>query len=371
MSAVSVQTEQVGLVDGPYSDGVWMLPGMGESAPTCGEWSPTEFCDESGHVHLTPHRCGRRECPECWSGQWAAPRTVSVTARLAAYRYNAEQAKDKRIVHLTVSPPEGTVRGVDEFYRNRTRANELAKAHGVKGGVVIPHPYRVLDEVKEEFEDSDYEKGLWWYIRENDEPYKEQVYWSPHYHILGPAPDVRESSPDEDEGWIVKNIRSLDRFEGLRDEDGYEDMIGTTRYLLSHAGFVKNQNRQAVTWFGDLHGSQFNPSEELSTGAWSVIERKAEELTGGESDLEDDETGERVCPVDDCEGQLHDMVEGRRFLESRQGQSLDRDARKRVRVAYRWFVGDIHPPPGMKNPSSEEQAQEVMDGFLSGEFGNV
>lgn len=346
--------------------GEWELPGMGTSAPGCGEVSAQSFCDEHGHIQYRAHLCGRRECPECWSTQWAGPRTVSVVSRLAAARYAEPDGLDRRAVHAVVSPPEGDVpNSIEAFYSGRTKANEIAKEHGIRGGVVVAHGYRILPEVKEEYNSGDRELPMWRWVRANDRHWQDQVYWSPHYHIVGLARDVEPGDTDKDDGWVFKNIRSLGRYEGLRDREAMEEMVGTIRYLLSHATYPSDENRQSVTWFGDLHGTNFSPEEELSSGSWSVIQRIAEEVTGHRLDDEEgtDEEAEE-CPEEGCGGTVHDIWGARDFLDSAAAGELEREERERVRAVYEWTLGDRHPPPGMKRPQTEEQAREIEEFLL-------
>jgi hypothetical protein len=47
-------------------------------------------------------------------------------------------------------------------------------------------------------------------------------------------------------------------------------------------------------------------------------------------------------------------------------ERIDREAEERLRAAWEWVCGDREPPPGMKAPQSEEQAEEVL-AVLAGE----
>lgn len=343
--------------------GEWELPGMGDPAHDCGEWSAVAFCDEHGHVNYRSHLCGRRECPRCWSTQWAQERTVSVVSRLAAARYAVEDGLGRRVVHAVVSPPEDSINTIEGFYGGRSDALDLAKAHGIRGGVTVAHGYRVLDEVIDEYRELDRDVGLWRWVRENDEPWREQVYWSPHYHIIGLSRDTKPGDSEADDGWVFKKFRSLEAYEGLRDRDAYDDMAGAVRYLLSHATYPTAENRQAVTWFGSLHGTNFNPETELSDGAWSVIQRVSEEVVG--TSLEDDDQEGRgedreECQREGCESRVHDIWSARMFLDQ-YPDVWDRERRERVRAAYEWTAGLVHPPPGLKRPSTVEEAEETLN----------
>lgn len=378
MSASSARTPELGRWSAsvetgePFGD--WELPGMGEAAPNCGEVSAVSFCDAAGHIEFRAHQCGRRECPECWSNQWAAQRTVNVAARLAAARYAAEAAADKRGIHAVVSPEGETIDTIAAFYAARRRANEIAKEHGIRGGVIIAHGYRATDETRDRYESSGSDLPLWWWIRENGRPWREQVEWSPHFHIIGLAssenrdpesgrPGHIEPGEDRPDGWVFKNIRSLDRYEGTRDRGGMEDMVGLTRYLLSHTTYPAGEDRQAVTWFGELHGTNFNPEEALEPREWDRVQRVAKRAVGKEVDLEDGEGGAEECSVEGCDGNVHEIWEARAFLDT-VGGSISAEMYDRIDTAYRWAIGDLEPPPELQRPRSVSWAEEAFAELL-------
>lgn len=364
--------------DDPYAPSDWELPGMGDSGSDCQVWRPATFCDNEAHIQNVKHACKNRSCPHCWSPWWAREKTVDAVARLGAARH----VQHPRAIHASVSPPEGEVQSKADFYRARRKAYDLAREHGVRGGLVIPHGYRPTDEAKREFRtlvsrglwDPSTDGGIWRYLREQERDLEELVYWSPHFHIVGLAEDVRAGS-DREDGWVFHNIQhgnshSLEPFYLERD-GGYEDMAKVVRYLLSHATYAVQEegHKKAVTWFGDLSPQTFDPEEELSEAEWATIQRKAEEIVGGatsedgEGGVEEDEAEE--CPVDGCDGELHPIWEAEDFLEQR-GDSLSVEASRRLQMAYWWRSGDMDPPPGLKHPQTEEQAEEALEAMLNG-----
>lgn len=357
-----------------------LIPGKGEAADRCGEYRADGFCDGAAHggdshVILRAHQCGRRECPRCWSAQWARKRTVAAVARLGAARHAAGDDLDKRAVHVAISPPEGAVESVTDLYRYRTKAVEKAREHGVRGGLVVPHPWRVTDEAKAAFQDARddgldcAQSGVWRFVRENSEPWRSQVVFAPHYHVVGLSRDVKAG--DGSEGWVVKNIErngshALEPFY-IRNEDGYEDMAATVRYLLSHAGFEKDGNRQAVTWFGSLHGTNFDPEAALTVTAWDRIQRTAEEVAGIDRDDpgeggEDDEP----CPVEGCPGEVYPIGAFSEFSKQHSG-SLGKLNLMVLRTALRWHEG-LDPPPGLHGPECAEDATEALLALLQGNY---
>lgn len=358
----------------PFGD--WELPGLGEAGPRCGEVSAVGFCDAEGHIKFRAHQCGRRECPDCWSSRWSGPRTASVASRLAGARAAVESGPARRAVHAVVSPPPGQVPNtIRAFYEGRRRANEIAKAHGIRGGVVIPHGYRPTEEARERYQAADPDLPIWWWLRENDRPIFEQIEWSPHYHVIGLAdPESRDPEsgrrghiePGEDraDGWVFKNIRSLERYDGAGDIDGMKDMVGVVRYLLSHATFPAGEERQAVTWFGALHGTQFDPEKALTLSAWRRIQADAERLVeAGADDSGEEGNGAEICEVDGCEGHVHDIHDARAYLET-VGGSIPSEMQNRILTAYKWRIGQAKPPPGLDRPATVGEARETLEAML-------
>lgn len=277
------------------ADGSMSVPGKGKPGKNCGEWYPTEFCDECGEPHFGASRCEQRTCPDCWAS-WSRRRAEKITRRLGSARYAAEMALEKRALHTVVSPPAGEIRTLTDVQRGFRDAYELAKEKGVRGGVAIFHGYRVTEKGKrmyaEAIEADDWDPEgdgkLWSFVRGRErrlsrtlvaKDWRGLTYWSPHWHILGLAEDFEADDPGEQDGWVARRIRSLEPFK-LRDDAGYEDMVGTARYLLSHATFETGSSKDCVRWFGEFATAKFSPEAELSDGALSVIERKAAEAAG-------------------------------------------------------------------------------------------
>lgn len=376
------------LDEAAYGEIEALIPGEGEAAEDCGVWVPKQFCDgDDAHVHLGQHLCGRRECPRCWNSQWAEPRATSVVQRLAAGRWAEPDGPDRRLVHGSISPPEGSMPSPTALFEGRSEAVDLAREHGIRGAVVIAHGYRPTSQTKRRFgaaKDAGFEGGIWRFIRENERSWYGQVYWSPHYHVVGLCRDFVEGDDDADDGWVVQNHstglgvepnpgvdRRFSPFENLRDVDPYEDMIAVVRYLLSHATFV--ENRQAVTWMGDLHGTNFDPEEAISRGSWMTIQRRVEELIGEESDRPDDTEGDpeepEECPEEGCDGFLHPIWEVQDYLDQR-GDDLELEAQTRLITAFDWALGDDDsieaPADGWPRPRTEQAARAAFEELQSG-----
>lgn len=363
---------------GRYGSDTWNLPGYGESGPRCGEWYPESVCTDCGHLDLGTHSCGRRSCSDCW-GIWAGDAGARATKRVQAFRHTQPDNHRRQVAHAVVSPPEGAVMNEREFYNGRTKAAEIVEAKGFRGFAAIPHPWRVTDEGKDDYErlvprDSDGEPlmGVWvWLRQEFDEAgLRERVYWSPHYHIIGVTSADMEPAKESDD-WSYNFIRSLEPYDGIRDTSSHEDVYGAFRYLLSHTGFPEGSTKQAVTWYGDLANSVFVEeasaewqTEKPSEGVRSALEREIEEVAGVTEDDDEDgvggDEGDDVgdCPRDDCDGVLIDVFDVPMYLDHNDPPP---DVTRRMMTAYEWRIGDVSPPPGMQRPQTREQALEAFE----------
>ena len=135
-------------------------------------------------------------------------------------------------------------------------------------------------------------------------------------------------------------------------------MAGVVRYLLSQATFPNEENQQVVTWSGSIHGTNFEPEKELSDSAWSVIQRKAEELVGSKGD-DSGENGPEEDEPEECPGEVHPTHEISGYLRDNREQ-LGFKERCKLEAVYGWSVGDLDPPPGLRYPRSREEAEEVV-----------
>jgi len=275
-----------------------------------------------------------------------------------------------------VSPPEADVRNERQFYQWKSKAAEMADEKGLRGFAVVPHPYRATDDTIQRYRAEDPDSALWVWIREQCEDMddvEDMARWSPHYHIIGlTSPDMDEGT-DEDEA-VYTFIRSLESFEGVRDRESHNDLYGAFRYLYSHAGYPAGSRRDTTTWHGALANNKFVEvateswqHEKPSEGILSVLEREIEAVAGPTDDDESggseavgvDDMGE--CPVEDCDGYLIDVFDVGAYL--RQADPPP-DVRARMETARDWRLGRSLPPPGLKKPQTEEQAQEAFEAVL-------
>jgi hypothetical protein len=255
------------------------------------------------------------------------------------------------------------VRSITQFKRLISDSYDALKEAGVRGGVVVPHGYRVKADVKAEWralkDDGQTEKKLWHWIRESDRDWRSMTYWSPHIHCIGLATEVEPVESDE---WIVERLSTFGKF-NLYDEDCYRDMAKAYSYILSHLSFDPDGGGHAIRWFGTLANNQFS-LESLEDWERTKLIRMVAEVMERPAELDgDDEPGlHEECPCDDCEGHMRPIYDAGDFLMMPTFcQSLDRDTERRLSAAFRWAIGDVGPPPGLKHPKTEAEACEIMD----------
>lgn len=362
-----------------YADAAMTIPGMGERGANCGEFYPAEFCEECGTVHAGVSRCQQRGCPDCWT-TWTGNRTEAIVRRLTALRWARDPGVGRRVVHATASPPPGEITSLSDVQRYRGKAQERLKEAGVDGGVMVFHGFRAKEETKEAYqaaqsaneelqERMNASGGLWQFVRETDADWRSLVYWSPHYHVLALAPEFEPNEADlspalssrsEATGWVLERHSTAARLDGLRDREAYASVAKIARYILSHATFEKGGTR-AVSWFGAAHSTQFDPEEELSEGAHSVIERITEEIVGeGTSAGDGDE--EPTCDEEECDGPLRPIWDANLFLGDREWvDHVGRSAERQLAVAFEWAIGDVHPPSGLRRPRSRAEFAEAFE----------
>lgn len=374
---IELHADQEELEFESYADSAMTIPGQGKPGENCETWQPFEFCDVCGEPQMGMSRCERRTCPNCYK-MWDKERTIGGVQRLAKARYAEDDGIDRRMVHAVMSPPTADewererITSIQEWYDGYSKAYSLAVEQGIRGGVVIGHGYRVQDSVKQKYRALDVDYGIWRWIRQDlPKSWRSYTYWSPHYHVIGLCRDLAENKPAQQNGWAAVRLRALDKFTGLTDKNGVDDMVSAMRYPLSHGTFESGTSKDCVRWFGDLATTKFRPDEELSDGANDTINRVVDEVVG--NPIEDDEGGgfgadqdEQECANDGCDSTSFSPIfdAGAALQDRGWCKEIGREQQRRLQTAFDWMIGDIEPPPGLKNPRTEAEAQETLEEML-------
>jgi hypothetical protein len=360
VEAVGAWPEEMGGVS-VYADTSLTIPGTREPPAECGTWGPKQFCKTCGEPHMGPQKCEKRICRDCWR-KWRLDRAGAATERLAGAR-RVEDGAGKRAVHAVASPEPGSVRTLTQFESAKKEAYALAKEKGVRGGLLIPHGWRVREEAKNLWRELKAageigDMGIWAWVRDRPEDWRTLTYWSPHFHIIGLARDVGESDPDGDDGWVFKRVDSFPRF-NLTDEDTYRPMFRCVAYLLSHAALEPDAGKQSIRWFGDLSPGRHGISLEGELKDWeqSAIERNVEAL-GVPGAAEEAAT----CNEEGCEGDLAPVWSaGSALGDPSWCEQIGRETEARLAAAFEWAIGEVMPPPGARYPSTARECEEAFE----------
>lgn len=333
-----------------YYAGLVRIPGYGRAPERCRGLKPVGFC-EDGHTILGRSSCATYGCPDHFRDR-IEETTISIVARLAAYRQAQPEGAARRMSHVAVSPPQDRRYSEDVLYGMRSDAYDALDAGGVEGGTMVLHPYRTNDRgdalyaTAKEHGEVPEGVGRWRFLRDGADEWDELARYieaSPHGHVFAPGGDIdAESVPD---GWVVEQIRSFKPFY-LYDTEAYRDMAASVYYTLTHAAVSKG--RQAVTHFAQLHS--FDPEEELTAAEWDRIQLEAEKAVKGVEEAEGTE-GPEECPHDGCEAVVRDIAFLPDVIDDPDFEARvkrQRGGRKRWRAlcgAFLWWEDRTDRPP--------------------------
>jgi len=303
------------------------LPGTGRKPPNCIR-IPNQYCASCGQVYLRSGSCSNPLCPDC-ATRWKYQRTTTAFHR----GWSIKIEKKYRIGHIIASiPPElwPKIATGKELKKLKKELRRFLKNKGVKGGVMILHPYRIRDELKKILYDfipkNDKglgEYGLWKLLIQHIANWQDFIYFSPHFHIVGIY------------NWL-ENAKKGEPFvfKRLGDFSSPDDFIRCYMYQVSHAGISKNDKSHNINWFG-----------ELSTGNWSIgkatekTQKYVYYLTRKHLNKFSEVDGEtyKECPI--CKGELVDIYNVYEDLHL-----FDLSKQEKLKYAYNWAKGTIPPP---------------------------
>jgi len=205
----------------------WQLPATKKPHCWCGLWKTLGCLNIHGHEKLGKGRrpyvkqfkrsCYRGACRGCYR-KWIAREANKATRRIEAY----EDLSKQKPIHVLLSIPENQYHLPFELLKKRR--NEIINKIGLKGTLVIFHPFRFNKQRK--------------------------FYYSPHFHLVGFGNIRRIAESFSKYGWFIKNF-------GVRDS-----VFQTISYLMSHCGIKKHHH--AVTWIGRLSYSKLRLEKRAS-----------------------------------------------------------------------------------------------------------
>jgi hypothetical protein len=187
--------------------------------------------------------------------------------------------------------------------------------------------------------------------------------------------------PPSSSEWVVSRLSTMPAFQALHQEEAYEAVARTAQYLLSHATYEPSEEGKgvkAVTWYGELHPSNFSPDpmdaatrktepslEAPSEGAYAVIQRLSALVSRSDGTEKRAGPGAPECEEEDCTGHIHPIYEAGSYLsDPRFCDGMGREKERRLLAAFEWAIGERMPPPGLKRPRTEGDAEEALEALL-------
>ena len=308
----------------------WNVLGSAGKPRKCITALPLRFCENCGQVYIITGNCNTPGCPDC-SNRWRYQRTESIVKKLQSYSYE----KKLRLQHIMISPSDKDYKYlkspeiISKFQKNKIYP--FLKHKNITGGVIIFHPFRIIKEKKVElyeyYDDIDIDLSLGefalWKILGRIKNWRDFVYWSPHFHIIGIT--NRSEAATLNDRFVFKNIGDLQQI---------TDVIKVTMYLLTHIGVHKNNTSHNIKYFGVVSNSKwsFEKATDQIRHYINVL------LYKNLNDFADSEgVTHRRCVF--CGSRLISMY----FLDG----YLDRfskDHQKILKYCYKWCKGDVPPP---------------------------
>ncbi len=261
---------------------VWNLPGHGLPSPSDG-WVKKAFaCENGDYFKPVKQSCHKLSCPNCCYEKMSETAENVKEKIMNARKFSRSEfgGHDDVLQHVVISPPKaeyGSFTTLDGFRRMRLYASQICAEIGLKGGVLVFHPFR-QDGVNGSLVPDDYEPD-----ESNSLDFKKWRF-SPHFHVVGFG-RIKPSSSDFvrcHHNWIYSALRT-----GKRKMRSSVDIYAVVRYTLTHVGVLKESTKriQSVSYFGLC-----NSRNQVKIGE-IVISRA------------------HKCPC--CDGRIHKLIIGR------------------------------------------------------------
>jgi hypothetical protein len=223
------------------------------------------------------------------------------------------------------------------FSEQRSKAAEIAREAGYEAFGVMPHHYRIPDDVeavlREKYDISS--KGGFWkaLINHHRDDWFEYVSFDDgnelHWHIVGAAGQKFTDESEFKGGHEVGD--DGDVLEHIRDLPTPGDVAAAFSYVMTHA--TPPEGRHFCTWYGEISYQKFSPEEDLAAVTFDVLEEKlGYDDTDTETEKECHACGsDEINPIWDAPAFLR-QVKNVRFHTS-------------LSIAIECTIGENDPPP--------------------------
>ena len=221
----------------------WHLPGFQEKRDYCGQWGFFGCMNIEKHldhkIFLKPFQksCFRADCELCCY-KWLGRESSKATKRIEKF----EKKSNLFVKHLILSVPKRDYyKSKKELVKNVRKILNCRKKFIKKNGKKCKYSHNC---------EKDKNGNIKYYCLESNSgliiyhPFRlknDKWYYSPHFHILGFYPFLKEDLVKglyRKHGYVIKNL-------GKRDT-----VFGTIYYQLSHAGIKKHNH--ALVYYGGV-----------------------------------------------------------------------------------------------------------------------
>lgn len=239
------------------------IPGLGSVTNTsCGTVKHLHKCPVDDYVSLHYYSCHNYSCPDCYgsAAHQAAQRIEDRVLGIGAV-LRLNEVKTRYPNHVIISPPDNTFKPSDDLSVWRGTIYKIARNIGMIGGTVVFHPYRIekgILELLKPLNKKGGSGGFWRLIHENAlklGSWRDYVYWSPHFHIIGFMPEIKLKSDElyQATGYVYKVVK----YKTGKSKGGVElykpqipSVKAVANYLLTHHAYIKGSTGYA--YFGIL-----------------------------------------------------------------------------------------------------------------------
>lgn len=239
------------------------FPGLGGVTNTsCGTVKHLHKCPVDDYIQLHYYSCHNYSCPDCFgsAAHQAAERIEDRVLGIGSV-LRLNNIKTRYPNHVIISPPVGAFNPSDDLSSWRSKIYKIASDIGMIGGAVVFHPYRIHKDILEQLKPLNKKGdsgGFWRLIHKNAlgfDSWRDYVYWSPHFHIIGFMPEIKIKSDDlfDATGYVYKVVT----YKTGKLKAGVElykpqipNVKAVANYLLTHHANIKGST--GYTYFGWL-----------------------------------------------------------------------------------------------------------------------
>jgi len=328
----------------------YMLPQTGIIDKDCQKMGNVVACSSCGEWIPVSKTCNSPKCP-----------VHGVTNRYKRSKKVLERIYSHKLTHklnsahftISIDPSNKKLIRLSKDPKTRNKIDKqiikYAKEKGVLGGVYVFHPFRMKEEFKKPLYDlfKDKEKEvegigefrLWKILIKYVKNWRDLVYFSPHYHIIGNYTWTKKGSANDK--FLFRKIK---QFGSYKNKDHTvqnipQGIINCAMYQLSHAGLSVDTNKKCMGWFGAISFNNWSLDKSPAAIQEYIKNISKEHL----NDFATSE-GETYNRCSKCGGDLVPLFQIKDYFNNFSSQKAIE-----LNYVFQMFSGYIPPPDKLKN----------------------